>query len=431
VEISDFPVREELRVKRPVFKNLCAIANILLITFCFYGTARPKDMHSWSEEQVKVLRSLWLGSLPPLPKDPSNAFSDNPKAAALGKRFFFDNRFSGNSKISCATCHRPDMNFTDDLPVAHGMGTSTRRSMPLIGIAYNPWFFWDGRKDSLWSQALAPLENPIEHGFTRTQCAFVISKYYRREYEEIFGPMPEFTEKDFLAQARPSPEDPSVLKKWVFMPPEKRDAVNRIYANMGKAIAAFERTILPGESRFDSYVEALLKGDRKEMEKALSTDELMGLGLFIGKAKCINCHNGPLFTDGDFQNIHVPQRAHLPSDRGRSDAIPKVLVDEFNCVSIYSDAKPGDCDDLRFMDTETGKYIGAFKSPTLRNVAERAPYMHAGQLATLHQVLEFYRDLKPEQKSSELDHSELSDRELNQIEAFLRALSGPVIVFNP
>jgi cytochrome c peroxidase len=318
------------------------------------------------------------------------------------------------------------MNFTDDLPVAHGMGTGTRRTMPLIGVAYNPWFFWDGRKDSLWSQALAPIVNPREHGFTRTQCVSVIVEYYRKEYEEIFGPMSGLSMKDLQLQAEPSPEDPAALKKWVFMPREKRDAVNRIYANIGKAIAAFVRTIIPGKSRFDRYVDALIRGDRTEMERTLSPDEVMGLRLFIGKAKCINCHNGPLFSDGDFQVIHVPDPAGRPADRGRADAIPKVLMDEFNCAGIYSDAPPGDCDELRFMNTQVTEYIGAFKSPTLRNVAERAPYMHAGQISTLRKVLEFYRDLKPEQKSPQLDHGQLTDKELSQIEAFLHALTGPV-----
>lgn len=321
------------------------------------------------------------------------------------------------------------MNFTDDLPVAHGMGEGTRRTMPLIGVAYNPWFFWDGRKDSLWSQALAPIENPREHGFTRTQCASVIAKYYRKDYEEVFGPMPEFLGEKLPLQAEPSSENPEGLKKWVFLPRGKRDSINRVYANMGKAIAAFVRTILPGESRFDHYVEALLKGDRKQMESLLSDDEVMGLRLFIGKARCINCHNGPLFSDGDFQVIHVPDPPGMAPDKGRADAIPKVLMDEFNCVGTYSDAPAGDCDELRFMNTNVAEYVGAFKSPTLRNVAERAPYMHAGQLATLRQVLEFYRDLKPEQRTPQLDHGNLSDIELGQIEAFLRTLTGPVRMF--
>jgi cytochrome c peroxidase len=416
-------------MKLPVTKCLFMIATVLALSFFSPGAVWPDDLYSWNDNDKAVLRSLWLGSLPPLPKDPSNAFSDNPKAAELGRKLFFDNRFSGNAKVSCATCHRPDMNFTDNRTVARGMQIGARRTMPLPGVAYNFWFFWDGRKDSLWSQALAPIENSREHGFTRTRCVFIISKYYRKEYEEIFGTMPELSEEDLPLQAEPSPENPAALKKWVFMPREERDAVNHIYANMGKAIAAFVRTILPGKSRFDRYVDALIKGDRKEMEYTLSADEVKGLRLFIGKAKCINCHNGPLFSDSDFQIIHVPDPQGKPPDRGRADAIPKVLMDEFNCAGIYSDAPSGDCDELRFMNTNTAEYVGAFKSPSLRNVADRPPYMHAGQFATLRQVLKFYRDLKPEQRTPQLDHGKLTDLELDQIEAFLRSLSGPVQIW--
>ena len=373
---------------------------------------------SWSEGEIAVLRSLWIGSLPPLPKDPSNAFADNPKARALGRKLFFDPRFSGNLKVSCATCHRPDMNFTDDLPMAHGMGSTTRRSMPLLGVAYNTWFFWDGRKDSLWSQALGPIESNVEHGFTRTACAYLISRNYRSEYEEIFGRMPDIMN----AVASPATEDITVLKAWVSMAPDKKDDVNRIYANMGKAIAAYVRTIVPGPSRFDRYVEALLHNDTAAMQASLTPGEVNGLRLFIGKAKCTNCHNGPLFTNSDFHNTGVPTPAKMPFDRGRAEGIRKVLSDEFSCCSRCSDAGPQDCAELRYLDVDTEKYVGAFKTPTLRNVAERAPYMHAGQFASLKEVLEFYR----RSKSHELGHSGLSDAELSELEAFLRTLTGPV-----
>src|SRR5271169_3319816 len=187
-------------LKTPVYRLRCnRMATIIFIVAftavchiaAVFAWAAETDMHAWSKQEISVLRSLWIGSLPPLPKDPSNAFADDPKAIALGQRLFFDSRFSGNLQVSCATCHRPDMNFTDDLPLAHGMGSTARRSMPLLGVAYNSWFFWDGRKDSLWSQALGPIESSVEHGFTRTACAFLISKNYRSEYEEIFGKMPD------------------------------------------------------------------------------------------------------------------------------------------------------------------------------------------------------------------------------------------------
>ncbi|UCD34032.1 MAG: hypothetical protein JSU90_06945 [Nitrospiraceae bacterium] len=373
-----------------------------------------------------MLNSLWIGSLPPLPEDPSNKYSADPKAAAFGKKLFFDIRLSGNLKVSCATCHPSNMNFADNLPLAHGMGTTSRRTMPLVGAAYFTWFFWDGRKDSLWAQALGPIESPVEHGFTRTQCVSVITENYKDEYEGIFGPLPLISLGDLPLYAKPSFEEPRALKAWVSIPREKKEAITLVYVNMGKAIAAFVRTIVPTPSRLDEYVEALINDDAPAMLKSMTNDEVKGLRLFIGKAKCTNCHSGPLLTNGSFHNIGVPQPDNLPRDNGRSEAIAKVLADEFSCLSRFSDARPADCAELRFIDTDTYKYIGAFKTPTLRNVAERAPFMHAGQFATLRQVLEFYRDLKPEQRSADLEHGGLTDLELEQLEAFLRTLSSPL-----
>jgi cytochrome c peroxidase len=318
------------------------------------------------------------------------------------------------------------MNFADSLPLARGMGTTTRRAMPLIGMAYNTWLFWDGRKDSLWAQALGPIESSVEHGFTRTQCASIIIRHYKLDYEEIFGPLPEFSKRDLPPLAKPSLDDPSALKAWVSMPRDKKEEVTNIYVNIGKAIAAFVGTIIPEPSRFDDYVEALTKNEPSHMMKALTNEEVKGLRLFIGKAKYTNCHSGPLFTNGEFHNIGLPQRNNLSHDNGRSEAIAKVLADEFNCMSEHSDAKRADCAKLRFIDTATYKYIGAFKTPTLRNVAERAPYMHAGQISTLREVLQFYRDLEPERRSADLEHGELNNVELQQLEAFLKTLSSPL-----
>jgi cytochrome c peroxidase len=410
---------------------MCRIGNFVTLSIlaCLFlfrtgaGTASAMDAHTWSAEEIETLRTLWIGSLPPLPVDPSNKYSDNRQAAELGKKLFFDTRFSGNNKVSCATCHRADYNFTDNLPLAHGMGITNRRSMPIIGLAYNSWFFWDGRKDSLWSQALGPLESAVEHGFSRTMCAFVICEHYEDEYGSVFGPLREANKEDWPQNARPAADDPSALKAWVLMDEETRNMVNRIYANMGKAIAAYGRTIVPTPSPFDRYVEALMQGKDALVRKALTDDEARGLRLFIGKAKCTNCHNGPMFTNSDFHNLGLPDQKKAGADAGRAAAISQVLGDEFNCLSRYSDARPSECLELRFIDTDNEKYKGAFKTPTLRNVAERPPYMHAGQFSTLREVLEFYRG---QADNPELGHGGLTDRELDQLEAFLKTLSSPL-----
>jgi cytochrome c peroxidase len=412
-----------------MFIRTVLIVAALLLALCSRSHAvHPHDEHAWSDEEKEVLRSLWIGSLPSLPVDPSNKYSDNPKAAALGKMIFFDKRFSADGTVSCGTCHQPERNFEDGLPLAHGIGTTTRRTMPLAGVAYSPWFFWDGRVDSLWAQALQPPEAPLEHGITRTRCAVIVGRHYREDYGKVFGPLHEFTEEEYPILAKPAPEDPGAYRAWQSMSPEKRARVNEVYVNMGKAIAAYVRLIQHGPSRFDRYLMALFGGDAKKMKEALSKDEVAGLVLFIGKAKCINCHNGPLLTNNDFHNLAVPQPPNLPDDRGRAEGIRKVRADLFNCLSRYSDARPKDCVELRFMDTRVEKYVGAFKTPSLRNVAERPPYMHAGQFGALQEVLEHYREVSGSPgKAADLEHADLTDDELRRIEAFLHALTGPII----
>lgn len=381
----------------------------------------------WTEEEIATLRSLWIGSLPPPPPDPSNAVADDPRAVALGHKLFFDARLSGNGQVSCATCHQPERLFQDGLPLGQGLGPMPRRTMTIVGAAYSPWLFWDGRKDSLWAQALAPLEHPLEHGGTRTQYAHLIARHYRAEYEALFGPLPDLSDQArFPASAGPV-SDPAARAAWEGMKPEDREAVTRVFVNIGKAIAAYERRILPGPSRFDAYVQALLAGDAQGMERSLTPDEVAGLRLFIGKAECTHCHNGPLFTNNDFHNTGIPAPADLPLDKGRAVGAPQVLADEFNCLGPYSDAEPDTCADLRFLKANGEELVGAFKPPSLRNVAERAPYMHAGQFATLREVLEHYNRASPGPiGKTELLPLHLSRKELAQLEAFLRSLSGPL-----
>jgi cytochrome c peroxidase len=381
----------------------------------------------WSEQEIATLRGLWLGSLPQLPPDPSNRVADDPRAVAFGQRLFFDTRLSANGEVACATCHLPAQSFQDSRPLAQGIGTTTRRTMPLAGTAYSPWLFWDGRKDSLWAQALGPLESPVEHGGTRTQYALLVAQHYRAEYEALFGALPDLSDTTrFPAGAGPV-ADPRALAAWQAMSAQDREVVTRIYASMGKAIAAYERRIQPGPSRFDQYVEALLKGDAGGMRAALSPDEVLGLRLFIGRGECINCHNGPLLTNNDFHNTGVPAAAGLPEDTGRAAGVRQALADEFNCLSRYSDAAPEECGELRFAKSDDHALERQFKVPSLRGVAERAPYMHAGQFATLSEVLRHY-SRAPEAPGghSELRPFNLSDQELIQLEAFLGSLSGPI-----
>ena len=354
------------------------------------------DGAAWSPAELRVLRSLWIGSLPPVPDDPSNAYDTDPRAAAFGERLFSDVRLSKNGALSCASCHPPAHGFQDTRPTAVGLGPLPRRSMTLLGVGYNTWFFWDGRKDSLWAQATTPIENPLELGMPRAEVVRAVAAHHRDEYVAIFGALPE--------------------------EPASEAAATRVLANVGKAIAAFVRTIVPGPARFDRFVAGEIGAAPRDASAALTPAELRGLRLFIGDAHCTNCHAGPLFTNGEFHFTRVPQAV---PDAGRSAGIALVRGDEFNCTGAFSDAKPDECRALRFMDADTRETLRAFKTPTLRNVAARAPYMNAGQLPTLSAVLRFYREQSRGMK--ELAHGHLRDEDLTDLEAFLGTLTGPVI----
>ena len=128
----------------------------------------------WSDEERRLIASLSLDQLPPLPADPSNAKADDLNAIALGHALYFDTRLSATGAVSCATCHKPEHMFTDGLKLAVGAGVGDRHTPSLVGLSYSPWFYWDGRKDSQWAQALAPLEAKHEHATTRSDLARLI-----------------------------------------------------------------------------------------------------------------------------------------------------------------------------------------------------------------------------------------------------------------
>ena len=379
----------------------------------------------WTSEERETLRSLSLSALGPLAADPSNRYADDSAAARLGHQLFFDTRLSGAGTVACASCHLPDQQFQDGQPLARGVGVTTRRTMPVAGTAHSPWQFWDGRTDSQWAQALGPLESAVEHGGDRTQYAHVVATEYRDQYEAVFGPLPDLTG---LPKLGGPVVDAARSAEWARMPVARRNEVSRVYANIGKAIAAYERRIGFAPSRFDRYVDAELAGRSHDTTSALSRDEEAGLRLFIGKASCVNCHNGSLFTDNSFHNTGVPTpTVSLPIDSGRATGVRQAIAGEFSCTSSYSDAKPGDCRELQFAVTEGEELVRAFKTPSLRNVARRKPYMHAGQIATLDAVVRHYNSApRAPFGHSELKPLRLSARELRQLEAFLQTLNGPL-----
>ena len=235
------------------------LAAMIVIGWQYYG-AKPEP---WSEEEVGELRSLWLNGLAPLPPDPSNAVADDPRAAQLGEKLFLDSRFSANGAISCATCHQSIRGFTDGLPKGQAIGTSRRNTPSIVGTAYSPWLYWDGRRDSQWSQALSPLEDPNEHGSNRMHVVRVIAsdEHYSAEYEALFGGLPDLDDlQRFPLAAAPGP-NPEWVRAWRSMTDADRSVINRVFANVGKIIAAFERTLLPAATRLDDYIAAIVDDD--------------------------------------------------------------------------------------------------------------------------------------------------------------------------
>ena len=377
----------------------------------------------WSKDERAVLASLQLSKLEPAPSDRSNAVEGQASAAALGKRLFFDRRFSANGAVSCASCHDPAKQFQDGIPLGTGVAVGARRSMPVVNAGHSPFLFWDGRKDSVWAQALGPLEDPKEHGGNRLRFAHLLAEHYGADYQKVFGAMPDLDKLPANAGPFGSAAEQAA---WQALAEPQRRLVSNVFANGGKALAAYQKTLSYGESRLDRFVKATLAGDARGAN-VLSDGEVRGLRLFINKAQCVTCHNGPLLTDHHFHNTGVAPRDPLHPDVGRMQAIAQVKADEFNCLGPYS-AATDQCDELRFIASAEPAMLGAFRTPSLRNVALRPPYMHAGTLATLTDVVHHYATAPAAVAGrNERQPMQLSAREVADLVAFLGTLSGPVL----
>ncbi|MEJ5991285.1 cytochrome c peroxidase [Ramlibacter sp. PS3R-8] len=389
---------------------------------------------AWSAQDVAVLAGMRLKEAGPRPPDPSNAFEQRADAASLGRALFEDRRLSRNGQVACASCHAEASQFQDGKALGEGVARGKRRTMPVMGAAHAPFLFWDGRKDSAWSQALGPFEDAAEHGATRVRLAKLVEAHYRESYQSVFGPLPPLGK---LPQDASPGGTEAERAAWAALPQADRESVNRVFANMGKAIAAYERNISYGESRFDRYAQATVAGDARGQD-ALSPQEVRGLRLFLGKGQCATCHNGPLLTDHAFHNTGVPPRDPTHPDRGRADGLRKLVQDEFNCLGRYSDARPDQCGELQFLATDDATQLAAFRTPSLRNAAERAPYMHAGQFSSLEQVVQHYASspkavlghselAQPGERHAQRQAIRLSPSEVQDVAAFLQSLTGPVV----
>ncbi len=410
-------------------RNTGALVVMVVLLAAGWWLYGPRSPSTWTATDLAILQSLSIDNLPPLPPDPSNAVADSETAARFGHRLFFDTRLSANGSVSCATCHQAERRFSDGLPKGRGIGLSGRNSRSIVGTAYSPWLYWDGRRDSQWAQALSPLEDPAEHGGNRMQFVRLIGDdpAYRHFYELLFGSLPDFSDRRRFPDAAAPVADPALRAAWQEMTAADQHSVNIAFANLGKAIAAYERLILPGPSRFDAYVRAVLSGNQTTAEGILSNEEILGLQLFIGEARCTECHNGPLFTNNEFHNTGVLTFPGDLPDRGRIDGVRLVRNDPFNCLGEYSDDPDRNCPELTYVRTGI-ELIAATRTPSLRNLGGTAPYSHKGQHDTLASVLDLYNRAP----LAMIGHNEvekplgLSRRELKWLEAFLGSLDAPL-----
>jgi len=306
-------------------------------------------------DEVKLPDSQDLLGLPPVPVP-----ADNPltlEKARLGRKLFEDKRFSADGTISCAHCHKPELAFQDGLPVSEGIGDQkgTRNAPTVINAAYFITQFWDGRRKTLEVQSKDPFVNPIEHGLKDHKPIVDIvrgNRDYQQRFRQAFGLEPSQITIDHVAQA----------------------------------IASFERTVVAGDSHFDRYQ---FGGDKN----ALSASAIRGLAIFHGKGRCASCHviegSTALFTDNRFHNLGVGFdriearlaeiiAAFRKAKQANRD-IDKTILTQAEISELGRFAVTGELED-----------IGRFKTPTLRNIALTAPYMHDGSLKTLEEVVDFY-----------------------------------------
>jgi cytochrome c peroxidase len=356
-----------------------------------------------SDAELALMRDLARSKLPPA--DPTNRYADDARAAVLGARLFIDPSFSVCGTVACASCH-PSPVFTVSMPGMAGCNGMPRRSVPsLSGAAFSRWFYWDGRKDSLWSHAILPLTRSTEMGATTQRVIDRLEAQYASEYLALFG-------------VRPALEaDP-----------------DRVLANFGKAVAAYLRTVPHADSTFDQQLAEFLEAATADVaageeKRVKSLPSYLGMKTFVRKGRCISCHKGAQLADQGFHNLGLRE---AEPDLGRAEGIDLVKADPFNGRSKYSDdPQTGSIKlDRLANDLPDEGPDGAFKTATLRNVAHTAPYMHTGRFNSLAEVVDFY-NLGGDpagfsgQRAKTIIALELSGAEKAALVALLQAMDAP------
>lgn len=360
-------------------------------------SSEPQGLLDFSPREVQQI--LRHGQWPPASeRDASNRVSQNAAAAELGRKLFFELRLSSNGAVSCATCHKPDLAWTDGRPVAVGLQATDRNTPSLLDVRRNRWHGWDGAGDSLWAQSIRPILDPREMGGSAERTAAVIAgdAGLSASYRGLFGAAPDGT------------------------------GAHLVLVNAGKALAAFQETLTSPRSPFDEFRDALHSGDKASASRYPQAAQ-RGLRIFIGRGSCTACHLGPRFTNDEFADIGIPFfTASKGVDPGRHGGITKLKASPYNLLGAYNDDPARSGAWVTAQVDQQHRNWGEFKVPSLRGVKRTAPYMHNGRLATLESVVRYYSELD---ESRLHVHGErilkplaLSDAEIADLVAFLETL---------
>lgn len=347
----------------------------------------------------EIARLVQHGPWPPAPRrDPSNRVSGSPAAIAFGRTLFFDPGLSASGTISCATCHKEEFGWTDGKAKAGGLDRLDRNTQSIADSGFNRWFGWDGRSDSLWAHSIGPILDPREMGAdaAHVQRHVAGAPDLASAYRSAFGP----------AAADRDPET--------------------VLVDVAKALAAFQETIVSPRTPFDTFRDALARGDRAAARYPLSAQR--GAKIFFGRGNCFFCHAGPAFTNGEFADAGVPYFIRPGVvDPGRHGGILKLRASRYALTGPFNDDPRAEVTWATRQVATLHANFGAFKVPSLRGLTRTRPYMHDGSKATLADVARHYSEINEDRLHADgeriLAPLGLTAPEIADLVAFLETLS--------
>jgi cytochrome c peroxidase len=362
---------------------------------------------------------------PPARRDPGNEVAGSPLAQAVGRRLFSDSRLSPDGRIACTSCHQRELAFTDGRARSFGRAELDRNAPSIWNAVQQRWFGWDGATDSLWSQAIGPLTDPRELGSNGAHLRALIAgdPALARAWQRLFGRRSAAGAGRQHAAAAPRGATDHPAE------PDPSESDEAALVQTAKVIGAFVSTLRSPRTPFDVFRDALARGDRRAAA-AYPLAAQRGLRLFVGRGRCALCHGGPLFSNGEFADIGVGFFVRPGVvDAGRHRGIAALRASPYTLLGPHAVGAGGEAWKTRHVEP-LHRNFGEFKVPSLRHVAQTAPYMHDGRIATLDDVLRHYDEIDAERLHADgeriLRPLRLSAQERADLVAFLRTLSpGP------